>query len=152
MIYFNLCKLVSQPCNNKYKDTFAIESKDGQCTELTDGKVSASLIDPAESPSGLLGVRIERQSAFPCPAESSRPMSFAMEVYCNEKASIVPVNMETMTAEECSYSISMEHISGCAAFNLMPIWRALGLVMIGSGILLSYLGFRATKRFMAFIV
>lgn len=79
-------------------------------------------------------------------------MSFAMEVYCNEKASIVPLNMQTITAEDCSYEVTMEHISGCAAFNFMPIWRALGFVMIVSGMLLSYLGFRATKRFMAFIV
>ena len=47
MIYFNLCKLVEKKCGNKYADNFAIIDKDGTCTELTDGNISATLAEPS---------------------------------------------------------------------------------------------------------
>jgi hypothetical protein len=43
MIYFNFCKLVEQSCSNKLKDNFAVFEKDGKCSELTDGNISATL-------------------------------------------------------------------------------------------------------------
>ena len=75
-----------------------------------------------------------------------------MEIYCNEKATMVPQNMETDTSDECVYQVRMEHQSGCAVLNLLPFFRVLGLIFILAGFILTYLGPRATKRFMAFIV
>jgi hypothetical protein len=50
------------------------------------------------------------------------------------------------------YHVQLEHIAGCAAFNFLPFLRVLGLGLIISGLILTYLGRRATKRFMEFIV
>lgn len=151
-VYFNPCRLTTPSCPNDVGDTFAVIEHDGHCTPLTDGHVEGTLVLPTDSPNGLQGIRIERSSVIPCPGDESRKMGFALEVYCNEKAALIPQNMEEDASDECVYEVHLEHNSGCAIFNLLPFLRVLGLMMIGSGLLLMKMGHRATKRFMQFVV
>ena len=54
--------------------------------------------------------------------------------------------------DKCVYHVQMEHGAGCAAFNFLPLKRVLGLGLILAGFVLTYLGRKATKTFMQWIV
>lgn len=105
-------------------------------------------------------MRIQRQSQAECPSDDSKKLGFVIDVLCNEKANIIPANMEMVTfgsaddniGDKCIYHVQLEHMAGCSAFNFLPFKRVFGLAFIFSGILLTYLGKHSLKNFMEFIV
>lgn len=144
-ITFNFCKLI-QGCGSA--NTFASMEENGQCVELTDGNVHATLNDSVTAESGADGIRIARESPTLCPSDDSRNIGFVVDVFCNEQitgAAPPPMKMimtgsnEDDIGDECIYHVQLAHEAGCATFAFTNIRRLFGALMIFVGVVLTYL-------------
>ena len=54
--------------------------------------------------------------------------------------------------DRCVYHVMMESSAGCPSFNFLPLLRVMGLAMIISGVVLTYLGRKVQKQFMSLLV
>ena len=95
-----------------------------------------------------------------CPDDSSKEMSFTVDIWCNPDSQGQPGSMEQtvdpseglLDSDPCNVYVSLEHASGCVYYDLRQILRVTGTAMIFFGVVILICGMRVQKMFLAVIV
>ena len=74
-------------------ESFAVEKQGpGKCLQLTNDAATAEVImdnsrsDPSNASADQLGIRVMRAGGSTCPEDSSKQMSFTVDIWCNPDA------------------------------------------------------------------
>lgn len=164
-VYFNLCHYAdTSNCGSAKEDAFAYRAdENGNCEMLTSESPQAEVTEevsrsnPADG-SDQRGIRLLRAGGDECPADSSRLLSFTIDVWCNDDQTRNPTAIKSSTdipdeeADPCTVYVSLEHAAGCPVTDLQPVLNVLGAVMIFCGVTLQYFGRKAQRTFLKFII
>lgn len=97
------------------------------------------------------GIRILRAGGSDCPDDTSRQMSFTVDIWCDQNAKDQPQNIQSSAdpedtlgeSDSCNVYVSMVHAAGCVYYDFTPILQVTGAFMIFFGLLLMICGMRA---------
>ena len=79
-------------------------------------------------------------------------MMLTIDIWCNPAYAQMPQDIEILNKtvegepiDPCTMYISMEHDAGCIFWDMRPVLKVMGIVMIGCGALLMIFGMSLQK-------